>query len=87
MRLYASSVLANTPAEIGLPLLDRLLADDEWRVRKAAAQTAGAVVWPGLLDVLESHLGAEGDARVGVVLSLAVAFQRERAGASAATPS
>lgn len=77
-RLYAVSALANTPAAVGLPLLDRALTDDAWPVRKAAAQAAGAVPWPGLAEMLEPHHAAEGDARVRVVLSLSLRFHRER---------
>lgn len=80
-RRFAVSALANTPPDVGLPLLDQALTDDAWRVRKGAAQVAGAVPWPGLIDVVEPHHAAEADARVRVVLSLAVAFHRERAAA------
>ena len=77
-RLYAVSALANTPAGVGLPLLDRALTDDVWRVRKAAAQAAGAVPWPGLAEMLRPHHAAEGDARVRVVLDLSLRFHEAR---------
>lgn len=79
-RLYAVSAVANTPAAVGRPLLDRALTDDAWRVRKAAAQAAGAVPWEGLAEMLAPHHGAEGDARVRVVLALALQFHEGRAG-------
>lgn len=78
-RLYAVSSLGNTPPALGLPLLDRALTDDAWHVRKAAAQVAGAVPWDGIVERIEPHHDAEGDARVKVVLTLALRFHRERA--------
>lgn len=77
VRRFAASALANTPPAFGTEWLDRLLADPEWTVRKAAAQTAGAVPWPGLAEIVAGHEGAEGDARVRVALSLARAFQTQ----------
>ncbi len=80
VRLYACAALANTPEKVGLPLLERALADDSWRVRKAAAQAAGAVPWPELVPILGKRLREETDARVRVVLQLAIAFQRGTTG-------
>jgi len=79
VRLYACAAMANTPEAIGRPLLERALSDPAWRVRKAAAQAAGAVVWPALLPALTRRLEREGDARVAVVLRLAIAFQQPKA--------
>ena len=79
VRLYACAALANTPERVGLPLLDRALDDDSWRVRKAGAQAAGAVAWPELVPILAKHLREETDARVRVVLQLAIDFQRQSA--------
>ncbi len=83
VRLFAVSALANTPADVGRPLVEDALEDASWAVRKAAAQAAGAVVWPALLPILEARAGAEADARVGVVLSLAIDFHRASEAAEA----
>lgn len=79
VRLYACAALPNTPDEVALPLVAQALEDEAWRVRKAAAQAATALLAPGLLDVLERRIGAEPDARVKVVLQLAADHQRRSA--------
>jgi hypothetical protein len=79
VRLWACSVLANTPERVGGPLIERALDDDSWQVRKAAAQAGSAVVWPTMLPILTRRLGDESDARVRVVLQLAIDFQRSAA--------
>ncbi|MBX2797308.1 MAG: HEAT repeat domain-containing protein [Myxococcales bacterium] len=82
VRLFAVSAAANTPAHVGQPAVARALSDSSWRVRKAAAQTAGAVAWPDLLPSLTARTEHEPDARVRVVLQLAVEFLRRHAEAS-----
>jgi hypothetical protein len=77
VRLYACAALPNTPDGVAVPLIDRALDDRSWRVRKAAAQAAGAMAAAELLPILETHLGGEADARVKVQLGLALEFQRQ----------
>lgn len=79
VRLWAVAAAANTPEPVGVPLIDRALDDPSWMVRKAAAQAGSAVDWPTLLPVLTRHLTTEADARVRVVLQLAIDFQRSAA--------
>lgn len=76
VRLYACSALANTPESVAAPLVARAIEDSSWRVRKAAGQAAGAVVSAELIPVLGRRLQKEQDARVRVVLQLAIDFQR-----------
>jgi hypothetical protein len=76
VRLYACAALPNTPDGVGVPLIERALADDSWRVRKAAAQAAGALMAAALGPILEARLAVETDARVRVQLQLAADFQR-----------
>jgi len=76
VRLYACSALANTPEHVAAPLVARAIEDSSWRVRKAAGQAAGAIVSPELIPVLGRRLQREQDARVRVVLQLAIDFQR-----------
>jgi hypothetical protein len=76
LRIFATAALANTPETLAVPLLERCLVDGSWRVRKAAAQTGSATSWPSLLPVLAQAHAAESDARVKVVLQLAIDHQR-----------
>jgi len=76
VRLFATAALANTPESLAVPLLERCLSDGSWRVRKAAAQTGQASRWASLLPVLTRAHGREADARVKVVLQLAIDHQR-----------
>ncbi|MEZ4237993.1 MAG: HEAT repeat domain-containing protein [Myxococcota bacterium] len=76
VRLYACAALPNTPDDVGVPLIGRALEDPSWRVRKAAAQAAGALATPALLPILDARLHTEPDARVKVQLQLAADFQR-----------
>lgn len=77
VRLYATAALPNTPDPVAIPLIERALSDDSWRVRKAAAVAAGAMVADRLLPILQSRISAESDARVRVQLSLAAEFQSQ----------
>ena len=77
IRRFAVTVLANTPATVISALLPAALADKDWAVRKAAATIAGALPLPALRPVFEARLGSEADARVRVVLQLAVEHQIE----------
>lgn len=79
VRLYACASLANAPESVAVPLLGRALADESWRVRKAAAQAATAMAAPELLPILDARLPDEPDARVKVVLRLAADYQRQAA--------
>lgn len=76
VRLYACAALPNTPDGVAGPLLERALADEAWRVRKAAAQAAGALAMPALAPILARRLEEEPDARVRIQLQLAADFQR-----------
>jgi hypothetical protein len=76
IRLYACAALANTPDTVAAPLVTRALEDESWRVRKSAAQAAGAVEAAHLVPILARRLQREQDARVRVVLQLAIDFQR-----------
>ena len=82
VRLYACASLPNTPDGVAVPLIARALTDESWRIRKAAAQASSAMTAPGLLPILEERLPAESDARVKVVLGLALDYQRLAAGAA-----
>jgi len=76
IRLYACAALANTPDTVAAPLVTRALDDESWRVRKTAAQAAGAVEAAHLVPILARRLQREQDARVRIVLQLAIDFQR-----------
>jgi hypothetical protein len=76
VRLYACSALANTPEHVAFPLVAHAIDDTSWRVRKAAAQAAGAIASPDLIPVLTRRLQREQDARVRVALQIAIDFQR-----------
>ena len=77
--LRKCSVLAmsNAPKPMLLQLLPAALTDREWHVRKAAAQVAGALPLPSLLAFLEARQHVEADARVRVVLQMAVRHQQQ----------
>jgi len=79
LRIFATAALANTPEDLAVPLLERCLRDGSWRVRKAAAQTGSATSWPSMLPALTRAHGSESDARVRVVLQLAIDHQRRAA--------
>ena len=72
LRLFATAALANCPPSLALPLLERCLIDADWSVRKAAAQVATAVTWPELVGILDAALTIESDARVRIVLQMAL---------------
>jgi hypothetical protein len=76
VRIYAVSALANTPVGVVVPLLTRCLEDRVWTVRKAAAQVGSALVLEEMMPVLATRLATEPDARVRVVVQLALDFQR-----------
>jgi hypothetical protein len=76
VRLYACSALANTPEHVAFPLVAHAIDDASWKVRKAAAQAAGAIASPDLIPVLARRLQREQDARVRVALQIAIDFQR-----------
>lgn len=80
VRLLACATLANVAPALLLELLPRYLEDPAWRVRKMAAQVAGALPLPELVPLLEQRLAEERDARVRVVLQLALDFQARAAG-------
>lgn len=82
VRLYACSALPNTPDGVAVPLIDRALEDESWRVRKAAAQASGALSSQALLPILERRIAVEADARVKIQLQLAADFQRGAPGAA-----
>lgn len=75
IRRFAVTVLANTEQSLVASLLPVALADEDWMVRKAAATVAGALPLPQLQPVFERQLFRERDARVRVVLQLAVDHQ------------
>lgn len=75
IRRFAVTVLANTPASVISGLLPEALSDSDWGVRKAAATIAGALPLPALQPVFRERLDHEADARVRVVLQLAVEHQ------------
>lgn len=79
VRLYACAALPNTPENVAIPLVVRALEDSSWKVRKAAAQAAGAIPSQQLVPVLTRQLGRESDARVRIQLQLAIDFQRQSA--------
>jgi len=81
VRHLACASLANVPAGLIVEVLPRYLDDPEWRIRKTAAQVAGALPLPELVPVLQEHLATERDARVRVVLQLALEFQVAQGGA------
>jgi len=77
IRRFIAPMLANTPSGVAVPLVQRLLQDEDWTVRKEAAQVGSAVVIDELLPVLARRMGREEDARVRVALRIAVDFQRQ----------
>lgn len=77
LRKLAVLTLSNTPKSTLLRLLPAGLTDPEWQVRKAAAQVAGALPLPGLLAFLEARQQVETDARVRVILQMAVRHQEQ----------
>jgi hypothetical protein len=77
VRLYACAAVPNTPDGVAVPLIERALGDESWRVRKAAAQAAGALAAKALLPILLGRLERESDARVKIQLNLAADFQRQ----------
>lgn len=79
VRMLACATLANVAPALLLELLPRYLEDPEWRIRKTAAQVAGALPLPELVPRLAQRLAGERDARVRVVLRLALDFQARTA--------
>jgi hypothetical protein len=77
LRRFVAPMLSNTPAGVAVPLVKRLLADEDWSVRKAAALVGSGVYFEELMPVLSHRMAREEDARVRVVLQLAVDFQRQ----------
>lgn len=75
VRHLASASLANMPPSLVTELLPRYLDDPEWRVRKTAAQVAATLPLRELIPALRAHAARERDARVRVVLQLALDFQ------------
>jgi HEAT repeats len=76
LRLFACAVIPNAPDNVAVPLITRALEDPSWRVRKAAAQASATGHRPELIEVLGQRIGMESDARVRVLLQLALDFQR-----------
>ena len=77
-RLFVAPMLANTPNGVCVPLVQHLLEDEDWRVRKAAALVGTAVPIPELLAIFSRRIARERDARVRVVLQIALDFQRRQ---------
>lgn len=77
LRLFACAAIANAPDGAAVPLITRGFADPSWRVRKAAAQAAGTGARPELVLSLEQAIAREADARVRVLLQLALNFQQK----------
>jgi len=75
-RIFAAPMLANAPHGVAIPLVQQLLEDGDWRVRKAAAQVGTAVRVDALRQVLARRIAREQDARVRVVLQIGLDFQR-----------
>ncbi|MFT4622788.1 MAG: HEAT repeat protein [Myxococcota bacterium] len=76
IRQFAATAAANSPAELALDMVLLALGDEDWRVRKAAAQVARTVVLPVAPTALETAAAHEPDARVRVALELALRLQR-----------
>jgi len=79
VRIFLCAALANTPEGVAVPLLARLLKDDEWGVRKAAAKACSAIPWESSVEMLRRRVETEPDARVRVVVQLALDFQLKAA--------
>ncbi len=77
LRQFAVLAMANTPPSTVTQLLPAALTDPEWTVRKASAQVAGALPLPSLTAFLEARLQVETDARVRVVLQMAITHQQQ----------
>lgn len=75
VRTWAVGALANTPPVLAIPALQIGLTDPAWGVRKAAAQVLAALPLEGTLAAVQAALLSERDARVRVVLGLAVELQ------------
>jgi HEAT repeat protein len=75
VRRFAVFTLANTPPRVIYSMLPGALADPDWQVRKAAATIAGALPLPDLGGLFADRLADEQDARVKVVLQMAVRHQ------------
>lgn len=78
VRLYACSSLANAPESLVLQMIGDFLQDPAWEVRKAAAQVCTAFRLAEILTCVQKRLGEERDARVRVVLELALRFQHDQ---------
>ena len=76
LRRFMAPMLANTPPGVAGPLVRRLLQDEDWTVRKVAAQVGTAVAYEDLIPVLSRRIARERDARVRIALRLALDFQR-----------
>lgn len=76
LRLFACAAIANAPDAAAVPLIARAFDDPSWRVRKAAAQAAATGSRPELMDHLLRAIPREADARVRVLLQLALDFQQ-----------
>jgi hypothetical protein len=80
LRRFVAPMLSNTPGGVAVPLVNRLLEDGDWSVRKAAARVGSGVHFEDLLPVLSRRMAREQDARVRVVIQLAIDFQRQAIG-------
>ena len=78
VRRFAVLTLANTPPRVLTSMLPAALADPDWTVRKAAATIAGALPLPQLRGLFADRLADERDARVKVVLQMAVTHQQRQ---------
>ncbi len=72
VRMLATLMLTNTPTTHALPGIISRLDDEDWRVRKAAAEAAHIRTLHDALSSLELQRAIERDARVQVVLTMAI---------------
>ncbi len=78
VRRFAVSSLANAPEQAVVDGLTAAADDDDWQVRKAAAQVGTAMRSEAVAGVVSAWVARERDARVRVVLELAEEFQQEQ---------
>jgi HEAT repeat protein len=77
VRRFAVSSLANAPEQAVVDGLTIASRDADWQIRKAAAQVGTAFRAEPVAALLRGWSAHERDARVRVVLDLAIAFQAE----------